>query len=251
MAIAAMLIVSSINAQEKFIEVVVTDTVLVEPASWVYNVNIEKSDDMVKMISEKMFDAPKQKPVKKTVTTETPTTNDDPREAKIKEVTGRMGQIKKLAADNGGSDVNWQGEYSVKTTEPNLYEDHNISFRFFSKLALKNFVTALAGIKDIKGALVWVYGPEIAAYQPQLYNKLISSAKTKAAGIAAMAGKKAGDVISISEDTDKTKNFFESYLELVMGSMKSFGTGLFDSFMNMDLERVKIEKTIKVRFVLE
>jgi hypothetical protein len=217
------------QAQEKYVEVVVTDTVMVEPQEWTLILSIQPSyeyavDTMVALDTMPVLQSPVKEPVIEEGTT--------------------IQQLKDLAKKHGASFPAESGAaYSV--TGRNPYQSENLIVNFKSRKKMDAFFKELVSYKDVNGKIFKSTHTQLQPFQQALEMKLIAAAKLKAARLAALNNKKLGDILVISEVTESEAGSLRSFFEELIRSSEGNRT---QEWMSQD--KIRIEKSLKLRFAL-
>lgn len=238
------------TAQEQFVEVVVTDTLLVEPQVWYYSVSANKEysyttvdTTVITIDTEPLPPPPPGKTTKKPAKPAPKKPNP-------------LDKVRTLALSNGAE--------VIKDTDMMLYdiyprhsdyadyaaEDDNLNLKFTSRAGLDAFIKSLNSIEKVRGKITATYHPQLASFTDVLNAKLLQQAKEKGAKLAQLSGRKAGAVMVISEVTEgegaALLNFFEK-----MTQMDRDGHSGRRALMNMRPDKIKIEKSLRIRFALQ
>jgi hypothetical protein len=254
--IAALIAANFCHGQEKFIEVVVKDTILVEPVYWIYHVTVEADGNDAAALVDSLAKQFKAKTSTKNEKLSPTTFSINNYENNIKAAEKRIPLVKKLAVENGGTDIENLpafNDFSVKTIERKSYEKAGVDFSFKSRESMSKFTTALAALKNVNGYVVSAVGPEPQTYLQTIYRKLYAAAEAKASLLAAMTGKKAGAAIQVSEETDRNKSSLENLMESLFAAERANSNGGFNGLTTIGFrhDKIKVEKTLTVRFILE
>lgn len=223
MLISAVLLSQTRN---DFIEVTVSDTILIEPERFFYTVICNKPDieETLKEIKESNYSSKKES--KKT-------------EEDIRKI------IKKLKLDTIAI-VN----YSIKGDTFYNYDrnmDNNGTFRIVlnSKEQLQGLVEELRKIKKIDGFISRVESSKKNESEKLLYKQLIEKARIKAELLSAYANRSIGQIQQITEQEDEEKNGWTVYPSL---------SGIADwiqAKMGLPSYLINVYKKIIVRFELK
>src|SRR5437762_3557239 len=124
-------------AQEKYIEVVVKDTILVDPDTWSYRFTVSSSQESNIFLRSDTFPPKRNKP-------------DMKEESKKKLKTA--GELRTLAINNGGmiADETKMQDYSVES-EANFYRDITVGVIFNKRSNLESFMSKVKEYKNVSG----------------------------------------------------------------------------------------------------
>jgi len=242
MAVACF-ITSFVFAQEQYVEVIVKDTMMIEPQEWTIVANIEKKYDFTTADTTTSVTttviAP-SKPDRKGATKKP----DPPKEMSLDD-------LRKIVLRYNGQVVPVDSTmlYGMMGSGRYSYENHTkfLTVKFRNKEDMRNFMKAAFETKEIETSLVGTQHFGLETFYEALDAKLLESAKAKAQRLAQISGKKAGNIISVSEHVDQgtteLMRFFESILKLeaLPGRLERY-------FMNS--QQIKIEKSLRIRFAL-
>lgn len=219
----------ALQAQEKYVEVVVTDTVMVEPQEWTLIISIQPSydyavDSMVAIDTMPILQSPIKEPAIEKGTT--------------------IQQLKDLAKKHGASLPGESGtSYAVIGRNP--YQSETLVVNFKSRKKMDAFFKDLVSYKDVSGRILKSTHAQLQPFQQALEMKLITAAKQKAERLAAMNNKKLGDILVVSEVTETESGSLRSFFEELIRSSEGNRT---QEWMSQD--KIRIEKSLKLRFAL-
>ncbi len=219
-----------IKAQEKYVEVVVTDTMMVEPQEWSIMLSIQPSYDYA-VDSVAIIDTMpiSQSPIK---------------EPSIKVGTTTIQQLQDLAKKHGAMLPGESGtSYSVISRNP--YQSEILVVNFRNRKKMDAFFKDLSTYKDVTGKIIKSNHSQLQPFQQALEIKLITAAKQKASRLATLNNKKLGDILVISEVAESEMGSFRTFLEELVKSSEG-GRGV--EWMPQD--KIRIEKSLKLRFAL-
>ncbi|WP_367392435.1 hypothetical protein [Lewinella sp. LCG006] len=180
------LISSTIGAQtDKTIEVVVTDTLVIEGSEFTYMVRILDETYLSEIyLAEEINEG--MKSIQKDA-------------------------LERLIADQGG-------EVSSAFSDNNLsisiagdsFNEEVVFVKFYTENLLKEFVLALRQFYNVQGTLLEVRQDESIDYEYVLTKKLLEQGERKAKGISLLAGNRLGELIEISENVDGIRSVLPS-----------------------------------------
>jgi hypothetical protein len=239
--ILSFIFILSFNAftQEQYIEVLVKDTLIVEPQRWILLIKIEKQYDYVTSDTISVIDS-----------VAAPSTSIEPTYPKEEEMTSSeviknlVKKFKGTVLDDSTNPYNYYSSiYSRSVNETSLRAE------FSNRKAMDEFLVAASAFPDVHSLITDTYHSDLQRFHGQLESKLMNAAKQKAMRLAQLSGRKAGMVILISEATQSENNTIQ---ELINTLIKYDG---FESkrmaFMNFYPDKIKLEKMLKVRFALQ
>ena len=228
-------------AQEHYIEVLVKDTLMVEPQRWTLLIKIEKQYDYT---------------TSDTTTTvyidsvAAPSTSVLPNYPKEKEMTS-PDVIKSLVKKYKGTvinDVNKPYNF-YKLPYSGSENEQSFSVEFTSRKSMEDFLKAILIYNDVESLITDTYHSDLERYYGQLESKLMNAAKQKAMRLAQLSGRKAGMVILVSEATQSENNTIQDIINMVIKYDGAFGKRM--ALMNFFPDKIKLEKMLKVRFAIE
>lgn len=224
-----------LQAQEQYIEVVVSDTMTIEPKEWNYFLFMQERAEGEEGASVK------GKPGIK---------NNLPRGKPVQLI---VDSIRAIAVGFGGEITGDRKAPLNFTMTPKSYygtsEPEYLSIRFTSRQAMEAFVRAINKRGDVEGRITTALNPDMPPYTDKLTARMIEMAKEKAAKLAQLAGRKAGSIILISEVADPGKNTYQGLFEKMMESDRaSWLPGWVGQSAEYVTDKIKLEKTLRVRF---
>ena len=215
------------NAQEHYVEVVVTDTLMVEPQEWIMLVSVRPEMDFS---------------MDTTTITNNSTVQDNPRHPARRAGTS-MEALKTLAAKHGG--VLWESK-TEKIVTGNMYEAEEIQLKFTTRNQMEAFSKATREFNDVNLMVIDVRHLQLAPFQQMLEARLFTAGRQKAARLAALANKKLGTLQIISEITESEAGSLKSFFEMLV---RDGGEGR--RRMRQFTDQIKLEKSLKLRFALQ
>lgn len=180
------LVSSTIGAQnDKTIEVVVTDTLVIEGVEFTYMVRILDETYLSEIyLAEEMNEG--MKSIQKNA-------------------------LERLIADQGGevTSIFSDNNLSICLADDSFSEEV-VFVKFYTKNLLKEFVTELRQFYNLQGTLIEVKQDESIDYEYVLTKKLLEEGERKARGISLLTGNRLGELIEISEDVDGIRSVLSS-----------------------------------------
>lgn len=177
---------STISAQnDKTIEVVVTDTLVIEGVEFTYMVRILDETYLSEVyMAEEMNEG--MKSIQKNA-------------------------LERLIADQGGevTSVFSDNNLSISLADDSFSEEV-VFVKFYTKNLLKEFVSALRQFYNLQGTLIEVKQDESIDYEYVLTKKLLEEGERKARGISLLTGNRLGELIEISENVDGIRSVLSS-----------------------------------------
>ena len=231
--VISLLILESfnVNAQEKYIEVVVKDTLLVDADTWNYRFTINNFYENRFMFRDTAF-----------LQNSKPNQTDE-----LKQKMKTADSLKALAMSLGArlSGDSQMQDYSTGS-ETNLYTGISVELVFNKKTSLELFIKVLKEYKNISGYISLVSCSSSGVFQTKLINKILEDGRKEAESLASLSKKRLGEVIFISESIEK--NPFEDFLN----SIKNEGSSAagWHAVNGNTIDKVKLEKVLKIRFAL-
>ena len=228
-------------SQEQYIEVIVKDTVLIEPQEWIIVATIQKQYDYT------LYDT--------TVTT----TVMAPSKSNTKPSTKKPEQPKEMSLDDlkeimlrfNGEAVPVDSSALANMMGTGRYYNSEqarfLTIKFRSKQDMSNFIKAAMETKEVETTLVDLKHHQLNQFYDALDIKLMQEAKKKADRLAQIGGKKAGNILSISEHVDQGTGELLRFFESIM-KLDALPNRMERYFMNSN--QIKVEKSLRVRFVL-
>jgi hypothetical protein len=226
-------------AQDKYVEVVVSDTLLVEPQEWILFLNIEKNYDYA--VADTIYSS--------TIDT-VPYTPPSPPPMPVEKPGTSLEQLSTLVKKFGGKILRDSTSVNYTLVASHGYSDNSaknyLSVSFNSRKALENFLREAKKLGDVESQVTGTLNPKLQDFQIALEKKLVAAARARAARLADLAGGKLGNVILVSEVTEteggSLKNFLETMMKLDF-DRKSYA-------LQMNPDKIKLEKSLKVRFAI-
>mgnify|MGYP003297260756 CR=1 FL=1 len=235
-----LLLKTAARAQEQYIEVVVTDTMMVEPRQWNYFLILQGGDEQ----ANSEVDANKPQPKNKEVKTTQP--------KMLRQQT--LDSIRMLAASFGGEitgDPNSLNFTMLPKSYVGNFDPAYLSIKFTSRSSIENFVRAINKRGDIEGRITATSHPDLPPYTDRLNARLVTMAKQKAEKLAQLAGRKCGAVILISEVAEPAKNLYQGLFEkMIDADRSSWLPGWVAQSADGSTDKIKLEKTLRMRFAL-
>lgn len=234
-------------AQEQYVELVTTDTLMVEPQQWYYFVTYEKPYETDTTVMQDLLLPPVKTAAKKT-TPQQPA--EDP-----------LAALRKLALANGGellqdsTFISYTTFPSYSTTYDAAEEPSYLNLKFTSRAGLQGFVKAIGKQPNVRGQLTGSLHPQLASFNDALDAKIMEKAKVKAEKMAQLSGRRLGKILLVSEATDSDAHVLRDFLNQILQMEKTYGrsgsdwkTGL-DNLLSPD--KIKLEHTLRLRFALQ
>jgi hypothetical protein len=236
-----MCFISAAKAQEQFIEVVVTDSMMVEPREWNYFLLLQGGDEPA--TSEAEANKPQSKD-KGVVKTNPPT--------RLRQQT--LDSIRMIATTFGGEIIGDPNSLNF-TMLPKSYmgntDPQYLNIKFTTRLGIEGFVKAINKRGDIEGRITATTHPDLPPFSDRLNARIITMAKQKAEKLAQLAGRKAGPVILISEVAEPSKNLYQGLFEkMIEADRSSWLPGWVAQSVDSATDKIKLEKTLRIRFAL-
>ena len=225
------------HAQEKYVEVVVSDTLLVEPQEWFVHLNIEKNYDysmMVDTVVTYMDTVPSPPPPPAPKPVELPGTT--------------LAQLTMLVKKYGGRVLNDTLSISYSVVPDKYESDKNtyLNASFGNRKSLESFLRAAAQLGDVESEITGATNPKIQDFHFALEKKLMTAAKQKAFRLAELGGGKIGGVLVISEVVESESGWLKNFIETMV--KMDFDRKSYARYLNSD--KIKLEKSLKVRFAI-
>lgn len=230
-------------AQEKYVEVVVSDTMLVEPQEWIMHLNIESKYEPVEMIDSIIIDSGYDSAVytqpgrylgPRVMKNEG--TSPEQLSALVKKFGGR------ILSDANGVNYNLVVNHGYSGNQSKGY----VNASFTNRKSLENFLEEAKKLGDVESQVIGTQHPKIQDFQAGLEKKIMTAAKAKAARLADLGGRKMGGVILISEVTETEGGSLKSFLEAMI--KLEFDRKYYALYM--DADKIRLEKSLKVRFAI-
>lgn len=227
---------SMLRAQEQYIEVVVTDTMIVEPTEWNYFLFLQKRP-------EKEANAPAATGAK-----------NNPKRGMLSKAT--IDSLRAVATTNGG-EITGDPENPLNyTLTPLTYfgdeTPQYLSVRFTNRPAMEKFIRAVNRRGDLEGRITASTRPDLPVYNDQLYGRIMATARGKAAKLAEMAKRNLGAVLVISEVAEPDKNMYQGLFDKMMDADRSsWLPGWHTGSGEYPTDKIKLEKTLRVRYALQ
>jgi hypothetical protein len=226
------------SAQEQYVEVIVKDTMMVEPQRWILFVNIEKEYDYTaRTDTAAMTDTVAARSIFGGLHT-----------PKLKEGTP-PDELKALARKLNGKVLDDISplQYSRRGRESD--NSNYFSAEFSSRKSMEEFSKAAIKHSDVNITISGTFNSELERFKGLLDAKLINSAKQKATRLAELSGRKTGSIILVSEATASESNTLQDLIETIIKYDGAESRRL--AMMNLFPDKIKIEKALKVRVALQ
>jgi hypothetical protein len=225
----AVVLSSVSHSQEKYVEVVVTDTLLADPQEWTVYLNIEKQYPQMMIDTVPM----------------TQVTTDPRKEPEGTSVDDVRALIKKYDGEEIAAPL-------IQVTVPKYYQndsDAGLIARFSSRKSMEDFLKAIKQLNDVQAQVVSGNAKDLEGLRASLDAKLISRARLEANRLAQLNGRELGNVLSISDTTESEASSFKQFLEMIfqMESRSEMSRTLLNTFP----DKIKLEKSLKVRYALK
>lgn len=224
-------------AQDKYVEVVVSDTLLVEPQEWILHLSIEKKYDYTNMV-DSVANVPDTVPLT--------SLRSGPVELEGTSVAQLSALVKKFSGRVLTDDATVSYNLSVNHNSYETGDKKEVTASFSSRKSMEGFLKEAAKLGDVESQITGTLNPKIQDFQIALEKKLITAAKQKAARLADLGGGKLGSVILISEVADTEGGWLKNFIDTII--KMDFNRKSFAMYMNPD--KIKLEKSLKVRFAL-
>jgi hypothetical protein len=175
-----------LNAQQKFVEVTVADTVIAEANTFIYKIIVSPTDDL---------------PVYSDTSTNNKSVYDYYAEAERKNKSKQqyfdslMLVLKKQKFNFLQHSIN--NNFAITQSSEQIYSEEIVLNSFDSLSLLYN---KLKGLKKINGFVAVAKAKNESYYQNILYKKIIDQAYKKARSIAEYSKQKIGNIISVTEN---------------------------------------------------
>lgn len=228
-------------AQDNYVEVVVTDTMIVEPQEWTYFVYLQKH-----------IEATANPPV------EGGQQASDPKALQQKRAATKatIDSLRVLAQQNGGEITGDPEDPLNFTLTPTRYygdeAPHYLSVRFTKRQGIENFIRAVRHRGDLEGRIVATAHPDMPPYTDRLNARIMQKARQKATQLAQLAGRALGPVILVSEVVEPEKNLYQGLFEKMMDADRtSWLPGYHAGSPDYPTDKIKLDKTLRVRFAFK
>lgn len=227
--------VTTALSQENFIELVVRDTTALQPKAWVYNVSLVADYETTSVYTDTAsFALPSSPPL-----IEKNKAAQGPKGTTIEQVTALAKR------HNGGLDPD-DGE-NLNVTKRYEYDGQSANYVFTDLQSLKNFVQALAALKDVEGRIEALIPAEAQGAMTGLDSRIVATAKKRAENLAAASGRRLGEVLLITEDYGNGVSYVQPLLE---GVIRYQVLGKNSRRWSLLYDNVVITRSLKVRFAL-
>ena len=228
-------------AQETYIEVVVTDTMIVEPQEWNYFVYLQKH-----------IEAAANAPAGEERGARDPRILQQKRAA----IRATIDSLRALAQQQGGEITgDPENPLNFTLTPTSFYGDEApqyLSMRFTNRQSIENFIRAIRHRGDLEGRITATAHPDMPPYTDRLNARLMQNARQKAAKLAQLAGRKLGSIILISEVVEPEKNLYQGFIEHMMDADRSeWLPGWHAGSPDYPTDKIKLEKKLRVRFAFQ
>ena len=243
-------IVQSAAAQEQYIELVLTDTMLVEPQQWYYYVTIEKSYDIYDTAMTMELDG-----------SIPPIAPAPPKATPQKPAADPLATVRSLALANGGevlkdTSITYYTVYpSYSTAYGTTEEPQALNIRFTTRTGLQRFVQAIGKVPDVRGQISGGVHPQLAQFNDALDAKIMEKARAKAERMAQLSGRRLGKVLLVSEVTELDGRALKGVFETLLRTEKLYGRSGPGGNMSLDNllhpDKIKLEQTLRFRFALQ
>lgn len=225
-------------AQDQYIEVVVKDTLMVEPQRWILFINIEKQYD---------YAIPDTVAIADTIPGWRSTIGKNPKlkegisadelKALVKKLNGRV-------LDDVSSLQYRIGRKSYESDNTNYF-----SAEFSNRKSMEDFSRAAMKNSDVNITVTGTFHSEVDRFKGLLDAKLINIARQRATHLAELSGRKAGNIILVSEATASESNTVQDLIETIIKYDGAESRRM--AMMNLFPDKIKLEKALKVRFALQ
>ena len=228
-------------AQDSYIEVVVTDTMIVEPQEWNYFVFLQRRLEATAnapIVGGQRAKEPKVLQQKRAATRAT------------------IDSLRALAQQHGGEITgDPENPLNFTLTPTGYYGDEApqyLSVRFTNRQGIENFIRAIRYRGDLEGRITATSHPDMPPYTDRLIARLMQNARQKAAKLAQLAGRTLGPVILISELVESEKNLYQGLYEKMMDADRtSWLPGWHTGSPDYPTDKIKLDKSLRVRFAFQ
>lgn len=229
----SILITSITYSQDTFVEVVVKDTMLLEPEEWIVFVNIQKQYDY-------------------TTTTTTIDTVFDPARTPPTRVAPEvmsLDELKKLVLKFKGQPIFTDTSYTKSLMNRRNYETKPqvLNVRFTSRINMENYLEAASAYNELENHIINAKHSKLEMYYENMEKKLIQRATKNATRLALLSGKKIGNVLVISEVTESGTQNLVDFLQTMLG-VEAMSNKLERYFTSTD--KIIVQKALRIRFAL-
>lgn len=226
------------NGQDNYVEVLVSDTLVVEPQEWNYFVFLQRhlgATANPPVVSGQRASDAKDLRQKRAVTKST------------------IDSLRALAQQHGGEITgDPENPLNFTLTPTGYYGDEApqfLSVRFTNRQGIENFIRAIRHRGDLEGRITATAHPDMPPYTDRLNARIMQNARQKAAKLAQLAGRTLGPVIMISELTESEKNLYQGLYEKMMEADRtSWLPGWHAGSPDYPTDKIKLDKTLRVRF---
>jgi hypothetical protein len=229
----------SVFAQDNYIEVVVTDTLIVEPQEWNYFLFLQKH-----------IEAATNAPVAGG--------SGDPKglQRKRAAIKATIDSIRTLAQQHGGQITgDPENPLNFTLTPTGYYGDEApqyLSVRFTNRQSIESFIRAIRHRGDLEGRITATANPDLPPYTDRLTARLMQTARQKATKLAQLADRPLGQVTMISEVTEAEKALYQGLYEKMMDADRtSWLPGWHTGSAEYPTDKIKLEKSLRVRFAFQ
>lgn len=228
-------------AQDSYIEVVVTDTLIVEPQEWNYFLYLQRH-----------LEATANAPVAGGQRGSDPKVLQQKRAA----TKATLDSLRTLAQQYGGEITgDPDNPLNFTLTPASYYGDEApqyLSVRFTNRQGIENFIRAVRHRGNLEGRITATARPDMPPYTDRLNARIMQTAREKAAKLAQLAGRALGAVILISEVTESEKNLYQGLYEKMMDADRtSWLPGWHTGSPDYPTDKIKLDKTLRVRFAFQ
>ena len=212
---------------------------MVEPQRWTLSIKIEKQYDYTTTDTTVPF----------VDSVAAPSTSIEPNYPKEKEMTS-PDVIKSLVKKFKGTvkDDITKAYNFFRLPYPGASNETGFRAEFSSRKAMEDFLAAASVYPDVQSLITDTYHSDLQNFQVHLESKLMNAARQKAMRLAQLSGRKAGMVILVSEATQSENNIIQDLIDTVMKYDGFEGRKM--AFMNFYPDKIKLEKSLKVRFAI-
>jgi hypothetical protein len=229
------------RGQDSYIEVLVTDTLIVEPQEWNYFLFLQKQ-----------LEATSNPPVADGQRAGTPKSLLQKRAA----IKSTIDSLRSLAQQHGGEITgDPENPLNFTLTPTSYYGDEApqfLSVRFTRRQGIENFIRAIRHRGDLEGRITATAHPDMPPYTDRLNARIMENARQKAAKLAQLSGRTLGSVILISEMTEAEKNLYQGLYERMMEADRtSWLPGWHAGSPDYPTDKIKLEKSLRVRFAFQ
>ena len=218
-------------SQEQYVEVVVTDTILVEPQEWTLYINF--------MDNYRVF------PDTVTTMVDTVYANPSMRDGYMQNSSIIMEQIKAIVKKHGGR---LEEDKFNSTARHRPYQQEALLASFTTRQAMEALIKELKVYTDVSVSIMNGTHKNLKTFEQVLESRLITDARQKAARLATLANRKLGSLILISEVTESEGGSLKTFLQTIM-RMDAMGGRM--GLSPGPADKIVVEKSLRIRFAFQ